>query len=418
MTRKIYDIFPPNHNKEVKPLQDKERVRRSDTVRKRNPVKFIALITFLFLIVLALNWVFLKVNIDIWPEIDLTQYSGVIEVRTDQYHTSIEPSVIPGKIFTTKIEESKTFSVSGRDKDERRAEGVLRVYNNYSELPQTLINETRFVSADGKLFRSTESVTVPGKTGSIPGQADVMVRAVESGEDYNIDKTSKFSIPGLQGTAMYMDIYAENPKPITGGFIGESPIILESDVEAAKELLFSSAIESAKKDLTGLAPGYLFDEKLMKIDLVTEFVRPTVGERFDSFDYTIEIEVKSFSFKESDLKDFLKKVLLDSVDDHDLDPIFSKIEIWEDSLIFSYEEDIRKIDEGSITLEIESSAIAYPLIRKELVKREISKMKIGEAYQLLSSYDRIKSVEIKTRPSWLKKMPVVDKIEIETVIDK
>ena len=45
-------------------------------------------------------------------------------------------------------------------------------------------------------------------------------------------------------------------------------------------------------------------------------------------------------------------------------------------------------------------------------------MKIGEAYQLLSSYDRIKSVEIKTRPSWLKKMPVVDKIEIETVIDK
>ncbi len=402
MARKIYDIFPPRTGKEPIPLKEKTANLSS------RPLIFLTALLISAASV-SIYFLILRVNIEIWPETVPVEYSGIVTIRSDQYHHDVESSTVPGKIFTLKLEESRSFPATGKEKDDKRAEGILRVYNDYSESPQTLIAETRFVSADGKLFRSIESVTVPGRSGSTPGSIDIKVRAAEAGEGYNIEKTSKFSIPGLQGTPMYMNIYAENPNPITGGSIGESMVITASDIELAKETLFNSVSESAKEQLRTANPEYLFEDEMTKVNLVTEFVGPEEGEKFDSFDYSVEVEVKSFGFKESELKDFIKETLLFGFEDG--------MEIWDDSLSISYESDSQIIAEGVVAVEISASALAYPPIREDLIKSEIAKKKMDEVNRLLGDYQKIERFKIEPRPSWLKKMPGSDKINIKISFD-
>ena len=421
MARKIYDIFPPNFRSEMKPSSE---CQKHDPIFSSRPaagrlVKWSLLVISAILAIFVLGYFFfLKVDIDIWPETQLVEYSGSIEARSDHLHYDIETGVIPGKLFVVEKEESRTFLASGKEMDERRAEGTLRVYNNHSGLPQTLVTNTRFVSAGGKLFRSTKSVLIPGKSGSEPGYADVVVRAVEPGLDYNINEVTKFSIPGLQGTPMYANIYAENREPITGGFIGELPVITATDIETAREILLLSLTESAKKEMMENAPDFVFNEEMMDINVITEFVRPEVGEKYESFDYLLKIEVRSFAFKRSDIEDFLKDILLSQLKEENVNLMFAGKEIWSESLTFDYEADLRGMDDGSISLKIDASAIAYPVIREDLIKNEIVGMTIDEARIALADYDRIDRVEITPRPSWLKRIPSSDKIRIEIRFDE
>ncbi len=418
MARKIYDIFPPNSRPEMRP-SSKGRKEAPGFSSRISITKWFILVGSAILAALASGYFFLlKVDIDIWPETQAVEYSGTIESRSDHLHYDIQSGVIPGEIFLIEKEESRTFLASGKEIEERRAEGTLTVYNNYSGLPQTLVVETRFVSADGKLFRSTESVLVPGRSGSVPGQAEVKVRAVEPGEEYNIEKTSKFSIPGLQGTPMYTSIHAENLGPITGGFIGESPLITVNDVATARDIILSSAIESAKSELSNRDSNLLFDEDLMDVNIITEFVSPEAGERYESFDYQLEVEIKIFTFKKSDIEDFLKDILLSQLKDEDINSMFSGKEIWGDSLDFSYVADTRGMNDGNIFLTTQASAIAYPVIREELIRSELSGMTINEARNALVDYERVSDARIEPRPSWLKMMPGSDKIKIDIRFDQ
>ncbi len=417
MAKKIYDIFPPNSRSEIRSSL-KDRKEAPGFSSRTSIVKWFILLGSALLAVIASGYFFLlKVDIDIWPETQAVEYSGTIEVRSDHFHYDIQTGVIPGEMFVIEREESGTFLASGKETEERRAEGTLTVYNNYSGLPQTLVVETRFVSADGKLFRSTEAILIPGRSGSVPGQAEVTVRAVEPGEEYNIEKTSKFSIPGLQGTPMYTSIHAENSGPITGGFIGESPLITANDVATARDIILSSAIENTKKELLDRDPDLVFNEDSMNVNITTEFVRPEAGERYESFDYHLEAEIKIFAFKRSDMENFLKDILLSQLKDEDINSMFSGKEIWGDSLDFGYVADTRGMNDGNIFLTTEASAIAYPVIREELIRSELSGMTINEARSALIDYDRVSDTRIEPRPSWLKMMPGSDKIKIDIRFD-
>ncbi len=426
MARKIYDIFPPDSGQK-KNFSVCDKIESKKRCFSRNPklkIKNWAIPVLVAILVMVFSGYFflLRVDIDIWPETEAVTYRGVIEVRTDSLSYDIEAGVITGEIFTVTKEESRTFFSSGKDIEGRKAEGVLRVYNNYSAQPQILVAETRFVSADGKLFRSTERISIPGRTqeGSriIPGEAEVAIIAAEPGEEYNIEKNSKFSIPGLHGTPMYTSIHAENINPIIGGFIGESPKITERDIETAREILLSSAIEKAQKEMAGSASGFILNPDNMEVTVLKEFVRPEAGERYDSFDYLLEVEVKTLAFKESEIESFLEEILLSRLEKGEsINSMFSGMKIWRESLEFNYESDIRKMSDGSILLTMEASALAYPAIREELAKNEFAGMAISNVKMILEDYDKIERVEIHSRPSWLRNITAPGKTRVNIRFD-
>lgn len=97
--------------------------------------------------------------------------------------------------------------------------------------------------------------------------------------------------------------------------------------------------------------------------------------------------------------------------------IFSEMKIWEESLNYIYETDLRSMDKGSISLLVEASALAYPAIREDIVKREFSGMAIDEVKVILEDYNMINRVEIYPRPPWLKNITSPNRTKINIKIN-
>jgi len=143
-----------------------------------------------------------------------------------------------------EISESATKVIDSEKEEavENKASGVITVYNEYKTVPQKLIQNTRFETADGLVYRIKNSITVPGYTESAgkktPGSIDVEVFADVAGDKYNIGKTD-FKVPGFKGQEQYDFFSAKSKSEMTGGFVG------------TKNTVSTSTLSIAVKDLQG-----------------------------------------------------------------------------------------------------------------------------------------------------------------------
>ena len=414
MTKKIYDIFPP-----------KEKIQLTENKKSKYPIqskKIIILVGVIFLtIIVSSYYFFLRVDINIWPKTQIVEYEGTIEVRSDVLDYDIEKKIIPGEVFTVQNEISQSFSASGKEKEEKRAQGFLKVYNTFSARSQTLVVGTRFISADGKLFRTTERITIPGSSQegrrNIPGEVRVKVIAAEPGPEFNIQEKTKFSVPGLFGTAMYTHIFGENLEPITGGFIGEYLRVTNEDVILARETLLTTAKERAKQEIK-TTDNFVFNIENMKIEIIKESVEPAIGERGDSFEHTLQFEIKTLAYRRSEMEKFLKEILWSQLAEKTaVDSIFTKMKIWPESLKYESKANLNNIKDGQISLNILATGLFYPDIQEVLIKRELVGLPINQVQITLTDYEEIEKVEIIPRPSWLKNMPASNRIRINTILN-
>jgi len=101
-----------------------------------------------------------------------------------------------------------------------KSTGEIMLFNEYSSETQNLIASTRFLSSDGKTFRSIEDMIVPGATFNgneiIPSSINIEVVADHIGADYNIGPSS-FTIPGFKGSDKYSGFYGKSNMPMNGG---------------------------------------------------------------------------------------------------------------------------------------------------------------------------------------------------------
>jgi len=96
-----------------------------------------------------------------------------------------------------------------------RAYGTMTIFND-TDIPQRFIRNTRFESPNGKIFRIPQSVTIPAKTGNVPGSITSTVFADTTGPEYNIPPTN-FTVPGFKGTDRYNLFYGRSYQPMSGG---------------------------------------------------------------------------------------------------------------------------------------------------------------------------------------------------------
>ena len=106
--------------------------------------------------------------------------------------------------------------------------------------PLRLVTNTRFESADGKIFKIKDSAVVPGYTldgtKKIPGVTTAEVYADQPGEGYN-KAPGKFSIPGFKDSPEYTTIYAQSTETFVGGFNGKRFKIEDSELQTAQQAL-------------------------------------------------------------------------------------------------------------------------------------------------------------------------------------
>lgn len=151
-------------------------------------VILVSLITIsVFIAGITLYSILPRAKIHITPFTEKITLKAEITGDTSASQVDPEGAVLPAQIFEKLIEKSKTSQTTGEKEVKDKSRGFINVYNSFSSSKQTLVETTRFVSENGKLFRTVQTVVVPGakvKDGKIVASyTSVEVVAAEAGEE-------------------------------------------------------------------------------------------------------------------------------------------------------------------------------------------------------------------------------------------
>ena len=423
-SKKILDILPPalSSHEEKTPLMRKKTYSKRETSappvfaakqkRKLGPAGIIILCILFFTGILC--YLFLpRAEIGIWPETQTLNLIEKVEVNSKESQADFSKRVIPGRIIEIKKELSQEFTASGKSLKEEKARSQVRVYNAYSASSQTLIANTRFISAEGKLFRSVERVTIPGaeydRGKLVPGFLDIQIVAAEPGEDYNIG-SSTFSIPGFAGTPKYTAFYGKSFSPMAGGFKGEISQVTNEDLEKAKTLLTDKLFEEGKKFLNNEVPAdYVLVNGAQAQEITEIYSSSPAGAETQSFNLRVKIVLKALVFKKTDLENFVRQLILFQTPQNNIpstDGFWSGREIYEEGLKINYEPD-GAVDwqRGQLDLRVAIDVKVYPGLDEVSLKKGIIGKSLREVQLLLEEHPQTARVEVKFWPFWVTRVP-------------
>ncbi len=419
---KIFDIIPPNNNE----INKGELSLREIPEEKRSRVKWRFFLFFGFLIVLGVaGYIFLaQVEIIIWPKTQAITVEEKAEFDTKITLIDFLAGRLPTTILEVSQELTKNFPATGRISREEKAQGKIKVYNAYSDVPQVLVNNTRFLSAEGKLFYSTERVTIPGGTYEkgklIPGSLDITVVAAEAGADYNIGP-STFSIPGFSGSPKYTAFYGKSFSAMTGGFKGEIPKVTREDLERAKNALIAELSEKENNALQERASRELIlVGGAVKQEVKEDFCSVQEGAEVSSFDFRTRMIMKALVVKKSDLENFAKELILSRMlkEKEGNETFWSKREIQDESLKIDLKLESVDLESGKAVLTLAISGNAYYGFNESSLKRAVSGRSLEETKDFLESQPQIEKAEVKAWPFWIGGMPQQEnKVKIEMRIE-
>ncbi len=246
-----------------------------------------------------------KAEIEIVPYKEKVEFGGEVFLKPNK-NFSEKLNIIPSILVKKERKVKKSFLATGEKNVVQKAQGEIKIINKGPRIG--LIKNTRFISENGKVFRTMEYVLVPAGKESSPSVVKVKVQAENAGEEYNIPP-QKFSVPGLKGTVWENKLYGESEKKFEGGFIGKASVVSSEDLKKAqkemerlKEKTKEDLKEEIKKEIPKEFPFLLekisFDEGEIKFS-------KKEGERAKIFEGELKISVSTLSFR----KEFFDKII-------------------------------------------------------------------------------------------------------------
>lgn len=419
MPEKFFDILPPQFSKGLEPKRLPKRLPEDPPPRRK--IGLILIFGILIIIGVFAYFSLSRAKIEIWPETQILNFKEKIEINTQKKQPDFSAKIFPGKIFEVELDTSQEFSSAGKTLKTEKAHGKIQLYNAYSDSPQTLIANTRFISAEGKLFRSVEKVTIPGgkyneKGKLVPGVLEIEVVAAEAGEEYNIGP-STFSIPGFAGTSKYTAFYGKSFGPMTGGFKGEALQVTQADLDGAKNALTKKLFEEGITALKNKIPsGFVLLDEAINQEITELIPSAQVGAETQVFNLRAKVRLKVLSFKESDLENFVKGFIVTQMPQEALpeDGFWLNKKIQDESLKLDYEFSSIDWQTEKIILNLAITAKIYPDINEAALKKALSGKSLKETQLILAGHPQIKKLDVKFWPFWVQNIPQAEKkIEIK-----
>lgn len=305
---------------------------------------------------------------------------------------------IPGQVVEVAETVSRSYPASGKEVINEKARGVLTIYNAYSTAPQTLVASTRFVSQEGKLFRSVETVVVPGASGSgdtlTPSSIDAQVIAAEAGGEYNIGP-STFSIPGFQGTPKYTAFYGKSTAGMTGGFKGESPVVTEEDRALAEEAVAKLTEEALAAKFTATLPAGFMSLPDAKTSNIVLELSHTEGEK--QFTMTGSGTLLAVLFREDDVKSELEEGLASRLK--------KEAQLLEGTETFRYKMEHIDLEEGILDLTVTVEAKVAWVVDTDAIRSALLGRNEREIRAYIAGNEAVARVDVDFWPLWVQEAP-------------
>lgn len=322
-----------------------------------------------------------------------------------------DPYLLNGQIKAGGIvlEKSKnvmnSFPATGSKNVSQKASGKVKIYNAYSSSPQPLVASTRFQSADGKIFRILERITVPGAkivdNKIVPSSIEVKIYADKPGAEYNVPP-GRFTVPGFSGSPKFEGFYAESAEGMSGGFVGLAKVPTDSDIlkarDANKKILEDALnLEAA----LGIPKEIKILEKAGRFVVVKEEVEG-IADSAGNFTVTTHGSKKIFGFNESDI---LEAIRTDLISDIKKAEAAENADLVLKEFQFTYGEP--RIDFGlrEMAVAIDLKSTWTRSFDKESFEEKILGKKEADIASVLRAFPGVKSVGVRLWPFWVMRIP-------------
>jgi len=385
-------------------------VRKTNTPKKVISLKYLLTFGIIFISILVIGVAFSlsysKAVVTITPKTVNFDVNGTITSKKG----AVDPD-LGYDVISVSASSSQKMAATKGPLIQTKARGTVVFYNNHSSAAQTLVAGTRVRTPDGLVYRTTATISVPGKKGTTPGSITATVVADQAGEKYNIkvsDLKGDFKLPGYQGNVKYDGFYARIKTDMVGGFSGHKmtvePAEKDKIVQAMKNEMQANLIAKLQQSVSeksvlydnAYAVEYEVPEPVMtgtnEADIVVRgvaygaifnvntLIKHIAGseiKKFPSDTYTISGE-KDLAFKVSNMKDFSARKGT--------------------PLIFT----------------IKGPIVITGSLPEEDLKNELKGIKLVDSNAVFTKYKAIANAHALITPFWLRSFPnTVDRINIE-----
>jgi len=404
----LQDIVKVKHSgaSGVRDAQVSKRETKREDKRSGYTLWFVAIISIIFFI-FSISYLFLKVVVTVNPK---TQDVVLNENLTASKGASA--GALSFDLIVISGEENKMLETTLKKDVSEKAKGVVLIYNTFSSKTQRLDIDTRLEGSNGKIYKTVNTVVVPGMKGNTPGSIEVGIYAAEAGEEYNSGPLD-FTIFGFKGTPKYSKFYARSKGEITGGFKGKASIISDTEKLATindlkttlKEKLFKKAVDQ-------IPSGFILFKDAVYLDIDDKNIDLT-SSKDSMLPIVLEGTLYGLLFDEQKLS---KKIAENSINQYDGSDLYmTNIRDLTFSLISPANKDnISFADVNQISFNLSGATkIVWKLDESKLIADLFGKSK-KDFKQILLQYPNIDSANLSISPFWRRSLP--DKIKDIKVI--
>lgn len=379
---------------EEPPVEPKHHIRRRRPSRLYLAVGFLALLA-------AGVWLagpfISKAEVDLTGEPNYLPFSFDLTFSKDVSSPTPSKDLYPLTILRNSSTSTREYAATGEGEVKTKARGKIQVFNEYGTGSQILVAQTRFVSPDGKVFRLTKQITVPGGkwvAGKLqPGSIMAEVLADQAGPDYNIAPT-RFTIPGFKGTARYAAFYGISSEAFTGGAIGRAKFVTDNDIKQAEADSAKRIFDELKAAVVQSLPETVrLIEGASRIDVKQLTASAKAGDAVDKFTVTTRADITALVFDETHVQEKARALL--PKDQAYFTP-YLKVTYEPTEAVFSSGR-LKVHAEGSV--DVARSIDIFGLKRALLAKSE------NEVRSEILSVPGIKEARVKFWPFWVRRMP-------------
>ncbi|GIW68933.1 MAG: hypothetical protein KatS3mg100_427 [Candidatus Parcubacteria bacterium] len=189
------------------------------------------------------------------------------------------------QLVQAEVTTDTVLEAQGTTHQESPARGKIEIRNYWSKNSLPLVRRSRFEDPNGTVFRTQESVEVPGYSQSatgdiVPGTTTVEVVADKAGPIGNIQKGTPLLLPAFEGKPQYDRMGAIATEDFTGGFAGEVPRVNEEALatlierETAKIRKQASELPEVARSIP---PGFRLAQQEPKVRLISHSFHPLSG---------------------------------------------------------------------------------------------------------------------------------------------
>ncbi len=318
---------------------------------------------------------------------------------------------IPGQLVEVTKTTEHTVAATGKRDVASKARGKITVYNEYSSSPQALVTNTRFGTSDGKIFRTLQSVTVPGSSTNagktVAGKITVDVIADAPGTEYNVP-AGRFIIVAFKekgDTNKVQTFYGISDAPMSGGASGPSVIVTQADYDAAK----TAAIQLAKDQVATAITAQGADFMVLNADapVISDVTSSAlVDNPASEVKVTVTATLKTIAFRTADLHELIARTMLKKdrqvvlVDQHKL----------------TYTDITFKSDLGTLAFTVGITGKGYAPIDIDAIRRDIAGKSSVGVRDFFHNREGVESATVTLSPFWVRSVPAkTSKIDIQVV---